>query len=361
MVVNIHRPLEPADVALRYVNLVCSPQAAEAVDKGLNAVIATERTVNTRRWSSGRLLMEGMVRPSHTLSSPAGRRRRPGGGGRTPSPGDRRPAAAGRHGWTVGRTIGGRCRDDRGRVGRRRRPDQAVAPRRGGPERGIPDLEARRADALLAWAQRALNEPGAPTVQVVARTCRSRCRSAPCWASTTYPASWPDMDPSTPTPPAAWPPKVFGADCSRPRQRRPARLRPDHLPPAGRSSGARHRALPRCTSPGCGRAARRCHLDHIHEWRHGGRTCAANLHPVCLRHHTCKSTGTWTVSRGDNGELTWTSPRGRTIQVLPPRLHPIRPPEPGHQGVAPCPDASDPPTGPNIGAAPERADDPPPF
>ncbi|MBA3251779.1 MAG: DUF222 domain-containing protein, partial [Geodermatophilaceae bacterium] len=79
----------------------------------------------------------------------------------------------------------------------------------------MPDLQARRADALLAWAQRALNEPGSPTVQGRRPHVQvTRCRSARCSASTTHPVSWPATDPSTPTRAAAWLPTASGAGCS---------------------------------------------------------------------------------------------------------------------------------------------------
>lgn len=88
---------------------------------------------------------------------------------------------------------------------------------------------------------------------------------------------------------------------------------------------------PTCTFPGCRHPSRRCHLDHRHEWQDGGRTCAANLHPLCLRHHTCKTTKTWTVTCGPDGALTWTSPTGHAYTVPLPPLHP---PDSAHPRIA---------------------------
>lgn len=226
----------------------------------------------------------------------------------------------------------------------------------------MPDLQARRADALLAWAQRALNEPGSPTVQGRRPHVQVTVPIGTLLGLDDAPgelAGYGPIDADTSRRLAAdgiWrrlltdPDSGALLDYGRTTYHPPADLR-EHLI-------ARD---PRCTFPGCGRAARRCHLDHIHEWRHGGRTCAANLHPLCLRHHTCKSTSTWTVSRGADDALTWTSPTGRTIRVPPPRLHPIRHPKPDHRGRAPCRDTSDPPPAPESGPSPPPVDDPPPF
>ena len=67
-----------------------------------------------------------------------------------------------------------------------------------------------------------------------------------------------------------------------------------------------------CRFPVCNRSARRCELDHVHEYQHGGPTSAANLHALCPRHHHLKSETDWTVNRDPvSGDTTWTDPRGR--------------------------------------------------
>lgn len=70
-----------------------------------------------------------------------------------------------------------------------------------------------------------------------------------------------------------------------------------------------------CTFPGCGRAARRCDADHTVPFHHGGRTCECNLAPLCRRHHAAKQTHGWRLEQRRPGELTWTTPSGRTYTV----------------------------------------------
>jgi hypothetical protein len=80
-------------------------------------------------------------------------------------------------------------------------------------------------------------------------------------------------------------------------------VRPDEL----HHERGRHRT---CRYPGCSRAARRCQLDHIHDWAAGGRTSPGNTHPLCDRHHHGKHEAPWTVHRTDTGDTEWTI-RGR--------------------------------------------------
>lgn len=129
----------------------------------------------------------------------------------------------------------------------------------------------------------------------------------------------------------------------------------------------------RCTFPGCPRPGRRCQLDHVHEWQHGGTTCAGNLHLLCLRHHTCKTSRTWRAGRNPHtGCTTWTSPVGKTYVVPPTAVGPVvepphRPgPVPGPAPPRPPPaTASEQPDGQSDRPAPysnlETNPDPPPF
>ncbi|GAA4724502.1 hypothetical protein GCM10023350_03570 [Nocardioides endophyticus] len=66
-----------------------------------------------------------------------------------------------------------------------------------------------------------------------------------------------------------------------------------------------------CVFPGCGKTARRCDLDHITPWHHGGKTDSANLAPLCRLHHRLKTHGNWTYKRQDKTTFVWTSPMGR--------------------------------------------------
>jgi len=73
-----------------------------------------------------------------------------------------------------------------------------------------------------------------------------------------------------------------------------------------------------CTFPGCGRAARRCDLDHTTAWEHGGATKASNLAHLCRHHHRLKHESNWNVHREPGGATTWTSPTGATHTTDPP-------------------------------------------
>ena len=68
-----------------------------------------------------------------------------------------------------------------------------------------------------------------------------------------------------------------------------------------RDSGLRARASlarlvrarePHCRFPGCRQPATRCDLDHAVPWPHGATT-AANLGPLCRRHHNLKTHMPW--------------------------------------------------------------------
>ncbi len=73
-----------------------------------------------------------------------------------------------------------------------------------------------------------------------------------------------------------------------------------------------------CTFPGCLRAARRCELDHLLAWDDGGNTSAANLRPLCPRHHHLKHEARWDVEREPDGTTQWISPDGRVYRAPPP-------------------------------------------
>ena len=70
----------------------------------------------------------------------------------------------------------------------------------------------------------------------------------------------------------------------------------------------------RCRWPGCGRAIR--HLHHLQHWTKGGATDAANLMGVCWHHHHLLHEGGWNASGNADGEITITSPYGRTLTSL---------------------------------------------
>ncbi|RPF21523.1 HNH endonuclease signature motif containing protein [Myceligenerans xiligouense] len=92
-----------------------------------------------------------------------------------------------------------------------------------------------------------------------------------------------------------------------------------------------------CTFPGCDRPARSggraaADLDHIepfdkdHRYLPGepGQTRAANLHPLCRRHHNVKTHAGWHVARDpDTGITRWTAPTGRDAVVHPTVVDPV--------------------------------------
>ena len=77
-----------------------------------------------------------------------------------------------------------------------------------------------------------------------------------------------------------------------------------------------------CVFPGCRRRSTLCDLDHIDPYlpidRGGppGQTDPANLAPLCRRHHRAKTHSHWHYRRLPDGSYRWTSPLGRTYQVV---------------------------------------------
>jgi len=72
-----------------------------------------------------------------------------------------------------------------------------------------------------------------------------------------------------------------------------------------------------CVFPGCGRAARRCDLDHTIPYHLGGRTCECNLAPLCRKHHQAKQTRGWMLDQPEPGIMIWTTPSGRRYITYP--------------------------------------------
>lgn len=193
----------------------------------------------------------------------------------------------------------------------------------GTPIEDIPRPDARRADALLGWAHRALTEPDLPTVARRRPNIQVTVALSTLLGLDDQPgdlAGYGPIDADTARRIAAdgtWrrllTDPVSGAllDYGRTVYQPPADLREFIL--------ARD---PVCGFIGCLRPARRCQLDHLVEWQDGGRTAANNLQPECLRHHICKTVGGWTVTRADDGSTTWTSPAGKTYTTPPSRIAP---------------------------------------
>jgi hypothetical protein len=75
-----------------------------------------------------------------------------------------------------------------------------------------------------------------------------------------------------------------------------------------------------CAFPTCNRAAHRCDLDHRVVWEQGGRTNAANLQPLCRRHHRLKHQGGWELDRTSDGRYRWISPTRHIYHARAPEL-----------------------------------------
>ncbi|MEO9134628.1 MAG: HNH endonuclease signature motif containing protein, partial [Jatrophihabitantaceae bacterium] len=74
-----------------------------------------------------------------------------------------------------------------------------------------------------------------------------------------------------------------------------------------------------CVHPGCRRKATNCHLDHRVPYP-AGPTSAANLQPLCKRHHMMKHHSDWHVTKNDDGSYDWTSPTKHAYRYRPPEL-----------------------------------------
>ena len=72
-----------------------------------------------------------------------------------------------------------------------------------------------------------------------------------------------------------------------------------------------------CVFPGCGRAARRCDVDHTVPYHRGGRTCECNLAPLCRKHHQAKQARGWALEQPQPGIMIWTTPSGRRYTTQP--------------------------------------------
>ena len=81
----------------------------------------------------------------------------------------------------------------------------------------------------------------------------------------------------------------------------------------GAAAHAARLSTPCCAHRGCSIPARRCDLDHLHDWHHHGPTDQDNSAPRCPRHHRAKQlgfrvrrdpTGHWHTYRPDGTEIT---------------------------------------------------------
>ncbi|GLZ46679.1 HNH endonuclease [Actinomycetospora sp. NBRC 106375] len=122
-----------------------------------------------------------------------------------------------------------------------------------------------------------------------------------------------------------------------------------YRPPAAMAEHVRNRDLT-CTFPGCRVPSQACDLDHLVVYDPNdpdGRTAADNLHPPCRHHHRIKHLPGWSVARGPDGSVLWTTPTGRRFRTIRPVLVPatvedVPPrPEPEDEPRGDLPDATD--------------------
>lgn len=76
-----------------------------------------------------------------------------------------------------------------------------------------------------------------------------------------------------------------------------------------------------CAFPRCQRRAHECDLDHEPAWRAdgtGGHTSAADLRPLCRRHHRFKTFLGWRIAHREGGGASWTTPTGMQWDADPP-------------------------------------------
>jgi hypothetical protein len=76
---------------------------------------------------------------------------------------------------------------------------------------------------------------------------------------------------------------------------------------------------PHCRWPGC-RQPGRTDLDHTIPAENNGPTITGNLAALCRKHHRLKHLPGWECEQGEAGELTFTTPTGRTYRTRPPNI-----------------------------------------
>jgi hypothetical protein len=101
----------------------------------------------------------------------------------------------------------------------------------------------------------------------------------------------------------------------------------------------------RCAFPGCGWTAEVCDLDHVVPFP-GGRTSAANLRPLCRRHHRFKHSGAVRIELDEDGTTRWHLPGGQIHEVRPPPVGvtPDEPPRASDEGSGPSAEEDGPST-----------------
>ncbi len=202
----------------------------------------------------------------------------------------------------------------------------------------------KRADALIAWAQRAAQDPGLPTMQGKKRLeTQIVIDAATLLGLADNPGELVGFGPI----PATLA-RRLAADSGTWR-----RLVTDpvagHLLDYGTSTYSPSAALREyilardrtCQFPGCARAAYLCDLDHVQPFTgdvDGGTTSADNLLTLCRRHHRLKTHNNWSLhihppqadtDIGLNSDAGTRPEPGAEPAAVPASDHSSDPPEPG--------------------------------
>jgi hypothetical protein len=72
-----------------------------------------------------------------------------------------------------------------------------------------------------------------------------------------------------------------------------------------------------CQGIGCNRRATLSEIDHTRAWNTGGETSVDNLVHLCTPCHRLKHQTSFSTRQGPGGQLTWTSPGGKTYTSTP--------------------------------------------
>ncbi len=180
-------------------------------------------------------------------------------------------------------------------------------------------IAARRADALLDWAQDALAQPDLPRKQGRRVEVQVVIDLPTLLGLADNPAELIGYGPIpseaavelAADPKARWRRLVvepvtghlldYGTTIYRP----PQGLR-DYLVARDRS----------CRFPGCRRRADLCDIDHVcPAGQPGGRTASCNCCTLCRKHHRLKTHGKWQLEIGADSSVLWTAPNGRRFWV----------------------------------------------
>jgi hypothetical protein len=182
-----------------------------------------------------------------------------------------------------------------------------------------PGIDARRADALMALAHAALQDPNLPRQQGVRPHIQVTVADTTLLGLDDAPGELEGYGPIT----AATARRIAAHGTWRRLMTDPVTgvvtdvSRRTYTPNAAltRLIVARDRT---CQFPHCLMPARRCDIDHAIAFDDGGPTDPCNCHALCRRHHRAKHEAGWRVTRHPDDSAIWTSPAGKIYRTRPP-------------------------------------------